>query len=417
MRIIVMGGGFIGATTGYFLAKAGHEAVIIERNAGFAEETSFQNGALLAPGHSQSWAAPGAVSTLVKSLFQRDPALRFRLSSDARFWRWAFRFLAQCTQERYRANTLRVLRCMMAGLDVLRDLSSETGIEYDGNDEGILYLFRSDESLQARAGSWTLLTEHGYVLEEASRARCVELEPALEPTRDKIAGGFFAPHDGAGDAYLFTRDLVALAKQELGLRVELETSVKEIRASGGRVEAVVTDKGEFAGDAYVLALGPYSPLYATRLGIDLPIWPIKGYTVSVSTEGFNGAPRVGIIEEDNLVAFARLDSRLRIGGKADFAGYDTSFAPADYAGVFAVARDLFPEGGDYYNPTYWACLRPVTPGGPPILGNSPLENLYLNVGHGAAGWTMGCATSKAVADIVCGQKPELDMEGLTYGSA
>ena len=416
MRIIVMGGGLIGVTTGYYLAREGHEVVVLERNDGPGEETSFQNGALLAAGHSQSWAAPGATLTLLKSLFERDPALRFRFGFDARFWSWAMRFLAQCTHERYRANTLRTMRCMSAGHAELKAVCQETGIDHLGNDAGILYLFRNAESLEERASSWTLLTDHGYELQEVGPSRCVEIEPALGPSRSKIAGGFFAPNEGSGDAFKFTCDLATYAKQHHGLRIESGTSVKSIRAdpAGGRVEAVVTDKGEFAGDAYVLALGAYSPEAVRPLGIRLPIWPVKGYTVSVSTEGYEGAPTVGLIDEDNLVAFARMGNRLRIGGKADFAGYDTSYRPTDYRGVFKVATDLFPNAADYYGADYWACLRPVTPGGPPILGASPVDNLYLNVGHGSAGWTMGCATARAVADIICNARPALDMEGLEY---
>lgn len=415
MRIIVLGGGLIGVTTGYFLAREGHEVVILERHSDLACETSFQNGGLLAPAHSQSWAAPGALSTLLRSWFQRDPALRLRLHADPEFWRWGWRFLRQCNGAAWRANTLRVMRCMTAGLDALRELRAETGIDDDGNDEGILYLFRSERTLAEKAGSWTLLRDHGLELEEASRERCVEIEPALAPCREEIAGGFHAPGDGSGDACRFTRELAALATKRFGLRVARDTRIRGLRGGRAGVEAVVSDRGEFAGDAYVLAAGPWSPGLVRPLGLDLPVCPVKGYTLSVSTEGYEGAPKVGIIEEDNLVAFARLGDRLRVGGKAEFAGFDTSYRPADYAGIFRVARELFPEGGDYYRPTFWACLRPVTPGGPPILGASPVGNLFLNVGHGAAGWTMGCATGEAVADLVCGRSPRLDMEGLAYG--
>lgn len=415
MRIIVLGGGLIGVTTGYFLAREGHEVVVIERNDALAAETSYQNGGLLAPGHSQSWASPGALATLIKSWFEREPALRLRLDSGSAFWAWVLPFLRQCNETAYRANTLRVMRCMMAGLDDLRALRAETGIDDGGNDAGILYVFRTERSLEEKAGSWTLLRDNGLDLEEASRERCVEIEPALGPTRDEIAGGFYAPGEGSGDARQFTRELAALARKKFGLRIELGARISHIRGSAAGVEAVVTDRGEFAGDAYVLAAGPWSPGLVRPLGLRLPICPAKGYTVSVSTVGYDGAPHVGVIEEDNLVAFARLGDWLRVGGQAEFAGFDASWTPANFGGVFRVARELFPDGGDYYRPHHWACLRPLTPGGPPILGESPIRNLFLNVGHGAAGWTMGCASSRAVADIVCGRPPDLDLEGLAYG--
>lgn len=414
MRVIVLGGGLIGVLTGYFLAREGHEVVVLERNDALAAETSFQNGGLLAPGHSQSWASPGALRTLIKSWFEHEPALRLRLDAGSSFWGWVLPFLRQCSESSYRANTLRVMRCMMAGLDDLRALRAETGIDDGGNDAGVLYVFRTEQSLAEKAGSWTLLRDNGLALEEVSRELCVEIEPALGPCREEIVGGFYAPNEGSGDACLFTRELAALAKRRYGLRVELGTNIESIRGVAG-VEAVVTDRGEFAGDAYVLATGPESPDLVRPLGLRLPICPAKGYTVSVSTVGYEGAPRVGVIEEDNLVAFARLGDWLRVGGQAEFSGFDASWRPANFSGVFRVARELFPEGGDYYRPHYWACLRPVTPGGPPILGASPIRKLFLNVGHGAAGWTMGSATSRAVADIVCGRKPDLDMEGLAYG--
>ena len=415
MRVIVLGGGLIGVLTGYFLARKGHEVVVLERNDALAAETSFQNGGLLAPGHSQSWASPGALRTLVKSWFEREPALRLRLDAGSAFWGWVLPFLRQCNESAYRANTLRVMRCMMAGLDDLRALRAETGIDDGGNDAGVLYVFRTEQSLAEKAGSWTLLRDNGLALEEASRERCVEIEPALGPCREEIVGGFYAPNEGSGDACRFTRELAALARRRYGLRIELGTNIESIRGSAAGVEAVVTDRGEFAGDAYVLATGPESPDLVRPLGLRLPICPAKGYTVSVSTVGYEGAPRVGVIEEDNLVAFARLGDWLRVGGQAEFSGFDASWRPGNFSGVFRVARELFPEGGDYYRPHYWACLRPVTPGGPPILGANPIRNLFLNVGHGAAGWTMGSATSRAVADIVCGHKPDLDMEGLAYG--
>jgi D-amino-acid dehydrogenase len=413
MKVVIMGGGIIGLTTAWYLQREGHEITVIERHAECGTETSFQNGALLAPGHSQAWASPGAFKTLVKSLFQDDPALRFRISVDPRFIAWNLKFLGQCTAPRYRANTLRILRVMMRGVDQLRQVREEADIPYDANDDGILYLFRSQHSLDTYGPSWTLLAEHGFRLEAADRNRCVEIEPTLGATKDKIAGGFFAPDDGAGDAFIFCRNMAARLAGK-GAEFKYGTTIRAIRASGRKVEAVVTDKGEVTGDAYVMALGPEAPFIGRTAGLKLPIWPIKGYTVSVPIGDHKGAPRTGIIEEDNLVAFAHLGDRLRVGGKAEFAGYDKTYRDKDFRGVFKVARDLFPDGADYGKPTYYACLRPVTPDGPPILGRSPHDNLFLNVGHGAAGWTESCSCAEAVAATVMGKTPAMDMEGLEY---
>lgn len=411
MTTIVMGGGLIGVTTAYYLARAGHEVTVLERNEGAGEETSFQNGALLAPGHSHSWAAPGAFGMLLKSFFEKNSPFKFRPSLDPQLWRWGLRFLSNCTDERYRANTLRTFRCMFEGLAELRALSAETGIDYDAGDKGILYLFRTEESFEQRSGDWTLLREHGLRLEESDRDRCIEIEPALAPVRDKIGGGFFSPEETAGDAFLFAQRLAAHCA-DLGVRFEYSTSVTGIETDAGRVSAVRTGKGKFTGDRYLIALGPEAPRLCRPIGVDLPIWPAKGYTATIPIDGRRGAPAVGVIEEDNMISIANLGDRMRLGGKAEFVGYDKSYDNRDFKSVFAVARDLFPDMGDFSRPRFWACLRPVSAGGPPILGETPIDNLFLNVGHGAAGWTEACSTSRAVADIMSGRRPELDMEGL-----
>jgi D-amino-acid dehydrogenase len=301
---------------------------------------------------------------------------------------------------------------MMYGVEQLRALRERTGVAYDGNDKGILYLFRTQESFEKGVAAWSLLREHGLPLETVDRQKCATIEPALKGSLDKLGGGLFAPTDGAGDALLFTRNLAKLAEAK-GVKIRLNTTVVGIECDGDRVTRIATDKGPVTGDSFVLALGLQSPDLARSVGIDLPIYPIKGYTVTIPTDGYPEAPTVGIIEEDNLVAFARLGNRLRVGGKAEFAGYDKSYAPEQFKGVFKVSRDLFPRGGDYAKPTYYACLRPVTPGGPPILGPTRYRNLYVNVGHGAAGWTQACGACRVVVDMMLGRKPEIDIEGLT----
>jgi D-amino-acid dehydrogenase len=415
MKTIVMGGGIIGVTTAWYLAEAGHDVTIVERRDDTGLETSFQNGALLAPGHSHAWASPSAPITLLKSFLQDDPPLRFRFRSEPSYWRWCLAFLRNCTSERYRANTLRTLRIMMYGVEQLRVLRDRTGIDYDGNDKGIIYLFRTEESFEKGVAAWNLLKQHNLPLETVDRQECARIEPALKASLDKIGGGLFAPADGAGDALLFTRNLAKLAEAR-GVEIRLNTTVTRIEREGDRITRIATDQGPISGDYFVLALGLQSPDLACTIGINLPVYPIKGYTVSIPTDGYPEAPTVGIIEEDNMVAFARLGNRLRVGGKAEFAGYDKGHTPAQFKNVFKVSQDLFPRGGDYGKPIYYACLRPVTPGGPPILGPTPYRNLYVNVGHGAAGWTQACGACRVVVDMMLGRKPEIDTEGLTLAS-
>lgn len=414
MTTIVMGGGLIGVTTAYYLARAGHEVTVLEQNDGAGEETSFQNGALLAPGHSHSWAAPGAVWMLLKSFFEPGSPFKLRPGLDPQLYRWGLRFLGNCTAERYRANTLRIFRCMHEGLAALRELSAETGIEYDAGDQGILYLFRTEESFARRSGDWNLLRDHGLNLEEADRQRCIEIEPALAPVKDKIGGGFFSPEETTGDAYLFTQRLAAHCA-ELGVRFELSTSITGIETDAGRIAGIRTNRGTFRGERYLMALGPNAPIVARPIGINLPIWPAKGYTATLPVNGHHCAPKVGLIEEDNLISMANLGDRIRLGGKAELVGYDRSYSEKDLRSILGVARDLFPDMCDFEQPRMWACLRPVSAGGPPILGETPIDNLFLNVGHGAAGWTQACATSRAVAAIMSGRQPDLDMEGLRLG--
>lgn len=411
MTTIVMGGGLIGVTTAYYLARSGHEVVVLERNESAGEETSFQNGALLAPGHSHSWATPGSLVMLLKSFIESDSPFKFRPSLSPQLWRWGLRFLGNCTEKHYRANTLRTFRCMHEGLAELRRLSAETGIGYDGNDKGILYLFRTEQSFAERSGDWELLREHGLKLEEADRDRCIEIEPALAGARDKIGGGFFSPEETAGDAFLFTQRLAEHCAG-LGVRFEYATTITGIEQEAGRIKGVRTDRGAFTGERYVLSAGPYAPQLAKPLGLHLPIWPAKGYTATIPIDGHKGAPTVGVIEEDNMISIANLGDRMRLGGKAEFVGYNTDYSEKDLRPVFEVSKDLMPDMGDFTRPRYWACMRPVSAGGPPILGETPIDNFFLNVGHGAQGWTEACATSRAVADIVSGRKPELDMEGL-----
>ncbi len=412
MRIIILGGGVVGVTTAYYLAKAGHEVVVIERHDAVAQEASFANAGLIAPGHAYAWASPRAPMMLLTSLFKRDSALKLRLRVDPRMWAWGLRFLANCTAERNRANTVRKLALCLYSRQALIALRQETGIAYDEIARGALYLYRDRALFTAGVRNMAVLNEHGMALEAIDPARCAEIEPVLAAARDKLAGAIYAPSDESGDSRLFTENLARLCRDR-GVVFDLGVTVTGLEAAGGRVTRALTDKGPVVGDAYVLALGSYSPIVARRIGVKLPIYPVKGYSVTVPTEGFDGAPTVGGVDEGNLVAFARMGDKLRLTSTAEFAGYDTSFEARNFAGMLRVARELFPRGGAYDRPQYWACLRPMTPDGPPILGPGRHRNLWFNTGHGHMGWTMACGSARIVADLIDGRKPEIDIAGLT----
>lgn len=412
MQILVLGGGVIGVTTAYYLARDGHAVTLIERHEAVAQETSFANAGLIAPGHAYAWSSPHAPMILFKSLFRDDQALRFKLRPDPQLWAWSLLFLRQCNSACARINTLRKHRLCLYSQAALRALVAETGIAYDGAESGLLYLYRKPESFERGAANLSILADDGQDMEVVDRDRAAEIDPALAPVKDRIAGAIYCPTDGSGDARLFTHNLAAQAA-EIGVRFAYGTTIRGIACEGDRVTRVATDKGDFEADAFVLALGCDSARFARPLGLRLPIYPIKGYSVTLPIAGHNNPPTIGGVDEDNLVAYAPMGDRLRITATAEFAGYDTSHKPSDYRAMLAAAKDLFPNGGDYERPFYWAGLRPMTPEGTPILGQGRQRNLFLNSGHGHMGWTMACGTARITTDLIAARTPEIDLDGLT----
>jgi D-amino-acid dehydrogenase len=414
MKILVMGAGVIGVTTAYQLLKDGHEVVVVERRESAGEETSAGNAGLIAPGHAYAWASPAAPKILLKSLFREGQALRFRLRPDPRLWAWSLKFLRQCTAERARINTLRKHRLCLYSQELLHQVVAETAVTYDGLDGGLLYLYRDPAAFEQAAVKTRLLAEDGQEIETIDVARAVEIDPALEPAKDKLAGAIYCPTDESGDSRLFTQGLAEVC-EGMGAAFHYDTTIRRIVLDGDEVEKIVTDKGEFSADAYVLALGCDSPILARQLGVKMSIYPIKGYSVTIPVEAANRAraPRIGGVDEDNLVAYVRMGERLRITATAEFAGYDLSHRPSDFRHMLAAARDLFPEGCAFDRPSYRACLRPMTPDGAPIFGLGRQRNLYFNTGHGHMGWTMANGAARIAADLIAGRKPAVDLAGMT----
>lgn len=412
MKVIVMGGGVIGVTTAWYLAAAGHEVTVIDRRDGVARETSFANAGLIAPGHAYAWASPRAPLMLLKSLFGSDSALRFRLKADPRMWVWSLRFLANCTTERNRANTVVKVKLCNYSREALIALRKETGIAYDETTKGALYLYRDKDHLRIGLANMALLNDHGVGLKELDPDGVAALEPALGHFKSKLAGAIYAPKDESGDAFAFTEKLAAMAAAR-GVAFQLGTRIEGIATSGDRIEGVVTAQGRVAGDHYVLALGSYSPLAARGLSVRLPVYPVKGYSVTIPTAGFDGAPMIAGVDEGQLIAFCRMGDRLRLTATADFAGYDTDYEAKDFSAMLRVARELFPNAGTFDRPSFWACLRPMTPDGPPIIGGTRYGNLWINTGHGHMGWTMACGSGRILADLIQGRTPEIDIAGFS----
>jgi len=410
--IVILGAGVMGVTTAYYLAKAGREVTVIDRQPEAAAETSFANAGLIAPGHSNAWASPRAPMILLRSLWRDDTALRFRIRWDPALWRWGLQFLANCTAERNRQNTLIKLGLARYSREKLIELRQAERIAYDEIAKGCIYLYRDPAHFETGQRAIGFLQAQGYPFEILDRAACVRLDPALAPAQDKIAGAIYAPQDESGDCRAFVLALARIC-EGLGVRFRYGTAIRGLETEAGRVEAVTTDRERVAADQVVIALGSYAPQIARGAGIKLPIYPVKGYSLTLPLKDKAAAPTLGGVDESYLVAFARMGDRLRLTATADFAGYDSSHRPENFATMIKVARELFPDAAHYDQPRYWACLRPMTPDGPPILGKTKLANLFLNTGSGHMGWTMACGSSRLVTDLMLGRKPDISLEGMT----
>jgi D-amino-acid dehydrogenase len=413
MKTLVLGGGVVGVTTAYFLAKTGHEVTIVEEKDGLGLEASAGNAGIVAPGHSFAWASPAAPTMLLRSLRGEETAIRVRLGSDPHLYAWGLRFLRECTPTRARRNTLVKLRLCQYSQRVMGEVARSEGIDYHAVTKGALYLYRDPALLGAGIRKMALLAEHGQKQEILDAAGVAKLDPVFEPVQGKIAGAIRDLGDSSGDSRLFTERLGALCRDRLGVTVKLGTRITALRAGPDRIDAAVTSDGALTADSYVLALGVGSPLVARTAGVSLPIYPAKGYSSTFPLRAGGLAPIVPGVDEQWLVGWSRLGDRLRLTSTAEFAGYDWGWTPRDFNNILRFARDVFPDAVDYDRGEYRACLRPMTPDGPPILGLGRHRNLFFNCGHGHMGWTMACGTARIVADLMNGRMPELDLDGLT----
>ena len=411
MHAVIMGAGIAGVANAYFLAKDGFKVTVVDRQGEAARETSFANAGMIAPGHSFTWNSPDAPMTLLRSLFGAKTALRLKLSADPRFYSWGLKFLRNCTASRARAKTLVKLSLNLYSQQQTHKVVAETGVEYDGLKNGILYLYRNPANLEAGVEHMQMMRDQGLRIDVLDAEGCARVEPALAAVKHRVAGAIHCPDDESGDACKFTQGLAERCRR-LGVEFRYNTTVREIVVDGDRVGGVVTDKGMVKGDAYVLSLGSYSPLVARNLGLKLPVYPVKGYSLTLPIDGHNGAPSVPTVDEENLVAVTRLGDRMRMTATAEFSGYENSNSPEDFQGIIAAVKDLYPDSCDFGRPQYWSCLRPMTPDGPPVLGRGRQKNMYFNTGHGHMGWTMACGTGRISADLKQGKKPEIDVAGM-----
>jgi D-amino-acid dehydrogenase len=411
MDVLILGGGVVGITTAYQLQKDGHAVTVLEQAPQVAEGASWGNAGMIAPGHSFVWSSPAAPGILLKSLFLKDQALRFRLSADRHLYAWSLRFLLECTAEKARRNTLLKHRLAVHSQSVLRQVVADEGIDYDRTAAGILYFHRSRQALEQGARNMRLLESDGQEIRIVDAEEIVRREPALAAAQAELAGGILCPTDETGDSAKFTRALAAIVAARGG-RILTGTRIARIEREGDAVTRVLTDRGDHSAEAYVLCLGAESPILARRIGLALPIYPIKGYSLTIPVTDRALAPKLPVIDEHNLVAITPMGDRLRVTATAEFAGYDRSHKPADFAFMKRVTQALFPQGIAYDRAEMWAGLRPMTPDNLPVLGRRRVRNLWLNSGHGHIGWTMSHGSARIVADLIAGRTPAISLEGI-----
>jgi D-amino-acid dehydrogenase len=412
MRVVVIGAGVIGVTTAYELAKDGHQVTVVEKLDEAAAETSFANAGLIAAGHAYAWASPKAPRILLRSLFKEGQPLRFRPSLDPALWLWLLKFLRQCTAERARINTQRKVRLCRYSQTQLQRIAEETGVKFDARSGGLLYLYRSNSSFNRAVANAKILMDEGLELRPLPAKEAARIDPVLEASSDKLAGAIYCPTDASGDARMFTQGLAAYCSDRMGVDFRFATEVQGFDTKGDHISALQTSKGRIDGDAYLLCAGIYSPHLASKLGVSIPIYPIKGYSVTMPIDGSNAAPTIGGVDEDNLVAYARFGERLRVTATAEFAGFDKSHQPKDFRHMLAAVQDLLPNAANYKKPSYWAGLRPMTPEGTPRFGTGRFKNVYFNTGHGHIGWTMSAGSARIAADLLARRKTEIDLNGM-----
>ncbi|MDN7429630.1 D-amino acid dehydrogenase [Burkholderia sp. AU45388] len=411
MRVVILGSGVVGVASAYYLARAGHEVTVIDREAGPALETSFANAGQISPGYAAPWAAPGVPLKAVKWMFEKHAPLAIRLDGTRFQLQWMVQMLRNCTAERYAVNKGRMVRLAEYSRDCLQALRADTGIEYEGRTGGTLQLFRTQQQLDGAAKDIAVLQEANVPFELLSPADLKKAEPALAAVSHKLTGGLRLPGDETGDCQLFTTRLAALA-ESLGVKFRYNTPIDALAIAGGKIAGVQCGSETVRADAYVVALGSYSTNFISNL-MKIPVYPLKGYSITAPIVNEAAAPVSTVLDETYKIAITRFDQRIRVGGMAEIVGFDKTLRAARRETLEMCVNDLFPGGGDTSTATFWTGLRPMTPDGTPIVGRTPVSNLFLNTGHGTLGWTMSCGSGQLLADLISGKMPAIQADDLS----
>ncbi|WP_336778268.1 D-amino acid dehydrogenase [Pantoea sp. USHLN256] len=411
MRVVILGSGVVGVASAWYLAQAGHEVTVIDRQPAAALETSAGNAGQISPGYAAPWAAPGVPLKAVKWMFQRHAPLAVRLDGSKFQLAWMWNMLRNCDMQHYQENKSRMVRIAEYSRDCLKTLRASTGIAYEGRQGGTLQLFRTQQQFASASKDIAVLRDAGVPYELLEAHQLKNVEPALAATAHKLTGGLRLPNDETGDCQLFTQRLAEMAAAA-GVTFRYNTSVDQLLREGNRIYGVKCGEEVIKADAYVVAFGSYSTALLKDI-LAIPVYPLKGYSLTIPIKNADAAPVSTILDETYKVAVTRFDDRIRVGGMAEIVGFNTKLLPARRETLEMVVRDLYPEGGYVERATFWTGLRPMTPDGTPIVGRTPLSNLYLNTGHGTLGWTMACGSGQLLADLISGQKPAIAADDLS----
>ena len=408
-QVVVIGGGVVGVCTAYFLAEAGHEVAVIERHQNVAQEASFANAGVVSPGYVTPWAAPGMARKLLSSLFRPEAPVMLKPSADRAMWRWLRRWVSECELERYRINKSRMQRVAFYSRELLHQLRETYDIDYEQT-EGVLQLFRTEQEIELAQPALDLLAEyevpHQMVDPETARL----IEPALS-TQTSLAGALHLPDDHAGNCPLFAK-LLRHITSSMGVQFHFSSTVHAIQPEGAQVWLSIDDR-RFAADAVVLAAGIDSVQLLKPLGINVPLYPVKGYSATAAIKNFDQAPHAALLDESYKVAITRLGGRVRVSGTAELGSDTKELHQGALRTLIKVGNDWFPDAANYATANFWCGIRPMLPDGAPLLGATPLRNVYLNIGHGSSGWAMAAGAGKVLADVISGRTPDIDMDGLT----
>lgn len=410
MRILVLGAGVVGVTSAWYLARAGHDVTVIERQPEAALETSFGNAGQISPGYASPWAGPGVPAKAIKWLLQKHPPLSLKPDGTLFQLQWLTQMLANCTEKRYAVNKARMVRLAEYSRDCFKAIRSDAGIDYEGRQQGTLQVFRTQKQMDDTAKDIAVLQEMGVPFEVLTRNELSRAEPALEQVKSKLSGGLRLPNDETGDCQLFTTKLAALA-QAAGVKFLFNRSIDSLVIEGGRVKGVRSAGETLEADATVVALGSFSTALLRGM-VDIPVYPVKGYSITVPIIDPAAAPVSTILDETYKVAVTRFNDRIRVGGMANLVGYDMDLHDSRRETLEHVVTDLFPHGGDVRQASFWTGLRPMTPDGTPIVGPTAIPGLWLNTGHGTLGWTMSCGSGQLLADLISSKTPAIAADDL-----